>query len=385
MTATRPRNVLLGCSFAGLEFLYRYVRKEGRFAAGEMTVVEPLGGHEYIPLVHEVAGGERQASEMRFDTAAFCQSIGAELVTGAAARIDEERRVVVLEDGRDIGYDRIIVAVGSVPDVPTSLAKATNVIPVKFLDSAQAIRRRLHVLRVGGASVQRVVVVGAGITGVEWSAELAAARVDGARLATTLLCGDVRILPTFRLAVARRAERALRALGVEILASSRVTEVNAEHVVVQGGIGIRFDVVVWAGGVRPHPIAASLGLPCTDDGHITVTPRLAVPGHDGVYAIGDCARIIDASGRPWRTMERAIEAIWQGAYLARRFSSGWSPAEGPPHRLRRDFFYGLSLGRKRGAIIYKSFITTGRAQLLFRRFLQWGYYERFLLLARWRR
>jgi NADH dehydrogenase len=350
-----------------------------------MTVIDPLDAHQYIPLVHEVAGGESQASDMSFDTAAFCESIGAGLVKGAMARLDEARRVVVLNDGREVEYDRVVIAVGSVPDVPDKLAKATNVIPVKFLESAQAIRRRLHVLRVGGASVQRVVVVGAGVTGVEWSAELAAARVDGARLATTLICGDVRILPTFPLGVAQSAARSLRALGVEMLISSKVTAVNAEQVVLQGGIGIPFDVVVWASGVRPNSATAALGLPLTADGHITVTPRLAVPGHDGVYAIGDCARIIDEHGRPWPTMERAIEAIWQGAYLARRFSAGWSPEDGPPHRLRRDFFYGISLGRKHGAVIYKSFITTGRPQLWFRWFLRWGYYARFRLLARWKR
>ncbi|HET7623068.1 MAG TPA: FAD-dependent oxidoreductase, partial [Gemmatimonadaceae bacterium] len=377
MTATRPRTVLVGCSFAGLEFLFRYVRRNGRFAPGEMTVVDPRDAQEYVPLVHEVAGGESQPSEMRFDAAAFCGAIGAEMVRGAVTRLDEARHIVALADGREFEYERLVLAVGSVPDVPDTLAKATNVIPAKFLESAEAIRRRLHVLRVGGASVQRVVVVGAGVTGVEWSAELAAARVDGARLATTLLCGSVRVLPTFPLSVARGAARALRALGVEILVSSRVSAVNAEQVILQGGIGIPFDVVVWATGVRPNPMTASLGLPLTEDGHVVVTPRLAVPGHEGIYAIGDCARVIDEGGRPWPTMERAIEAIWQGAYLARRFGSAWTPTEGPPHRLRRDFFYGISLGRKHGALVYKGIISVGRPQLWFRRFLQWAYYARF--------
>jgi NADH dehydrogenase len=384
MSATRPKTVLVGCSFAGLEFLYRHARRDGRFAPGEMTVVDPLDAQQYVPLVHEVASGESRPAEMRFDAEAFCGAIGASMVRGAVARLDEARRVVVLDDAREIGYERLVIAVGSVPDVPDTLAKATNVIPVKFLESAEAIRRRLHVLRVGGASGQRVVVVGAGLTGVEWSAALAAARVDGARLATTLLCGSVRILPGFPLGVARGAGRALRALGVEILVSSRVSAVNAEQVVLQGGIGIPFDIVVWATGVRPNPTTTLLGLPLTADGHIVVTPRLAVPGHDDVYAIGDCARVIDEGGLPWPTMERAIEAIWQGAYLARRFTSGWPPAEGPPHRLRRDFFYGISLGRKRGAVVYKGFISIGRPQLRFRRFLQWGYYARFRLLGRWR-
>jgi NADH dehydrogenase FAD-containing subunit len=385
MTGSRPKTVLAGCSFAGLEFLYRHVRRAGRFEPGEMTVIDPLEEHQYIPLVHQVAGGESQASEMSFDSAAFCEALGAKLVHGTLTRLDEARRVVIVDGEREIEYERLVIAVGSVADVPDTLARATNVIPVKFLASAEAIRRRLHVLRVGGASVQRVVVVGAGVTGVEWSAELAAARVDGARLATTLVCGHVRILPTFPLSVARSAGRALRALGVEILVSSRVTAVTADQVILQGGIGIPFDVVIWAAGVRPNPTTAMLGLPLTEDGHIAVTPRLAVAGHDGVYALGDCARIIDENGRPWLTMERAIEAIWQGAYLARRFTAGWLPTDGPPHRLRRDFFYGISLGRKRGALVYKSFISTGGIQLWFRWFLRWGYYARFRLLARWKR
>jgi NADH dehydrogenase len=350
-----------------------------------MTVVDPLDTHQYIPLVHEVAGGRSDASEMRFDTAAFCEAIGAEFVRGAVTRLDQARRVAIADGEREIAYDRLVIAVGSVPDVPDTLAKATNVIPVKFLESAEAIRRRLHVLRVGGASVQRVVVVGAGVTGVEWSAELAAARVDGTRVATTLVCGDVRILPAFPLAVARGAARSLRALGVEILVASRVTAVNAAQVVLQGGIGIPFDVVLWTAGVRPNPVTTSLGLPLTTDGHIVVTPRLAVPGHDGIYAIGDCARIIGEDGLPWPTMERAIEAIWQGAYLARRLAHGWSPSDGPPHRLRREFFYGISLGARHAALVYKSFISIGRPQLWFRRFLRWAYYTRFQLLGRWRK
>ncbi len=357
-------------------------RRHGRFAPGEMTVIDPLEAHQYIPLAHEAAGAEGGAAKLRFDTPAFCEALGATFVRAALTRIDEVRSVVVVDGEREIGYERLVIAVGSVPRVPDTLAKASNVIPVKFLDSAQAIRRRLHVLRVGGASVQRVVVVGAGLTGVEWSAELAAARVDGSRVATTLLCADVRILPTFPLSVARGAARALRSLGVEILVASRVTGVSADQVVLQGGVGIPFDIVLWATGVQPAPITATLGLPLTADGHIVVTRRLAVSGRENIYAIGDCARIVDETGRPWPTMERAIEAIWQGATLARRIGAGRATDEGPPHRLRRDFFYGVSLGRKRGGIFYGSLLHTSRLALRFRHFLRWAYYARFRLLAR---
>jgi NADH dehydrogenase FAD-containing subunit len=269
-----------------------------------------------------------------------------------------------------------------VPDVPEPFAGAPNLVAAKFLPDAIALRRRLHVLRVSGWHLLRVVVVGAGITGVEWSAELAGGRVDGTRVATTLIGAEVRILPRFHYAVSQRAARRLSRLGVEMLTYHRVIRVARDHVVLEGNTSVPCDVIVWAGGVRPNPLIATLGLPLTPRGHLVVSPRLAVPGHDGIYAMGDCARIVD-EGREWPTMERAIEAIWQGAYLARRFTAAWPADAGPPHRLRRDFFYGLSLGPRRSAIIYKRLCIEGRSLVWFRRWLQWAYYTRFRWIG-WR-
>ena len=247
------------------------------------------------------------------------------------------------------------------------------------MDDAAALRRRLHVLRVSGASVLRVVVVGGGITGVEWSAELASGRVDGARLATTLVGDGPRVLPEFRLGVSRRIARTLSSLGVELLLGRRAVGLSRDHVLLDGGTAVPCDVVVWAGGVRPHPVAATLGLPVTGTGHLIVNPRLEVDGDASIHALGDCARIVDG-GREWPTTMRAIEAIWQGAALARLLDA--EPGQQPrPHRLHRDFFYGISLGQDRAAIVRGSHCLDGAPMVAGRRVLQWGYYRRLRRLA----
>lgn len=377
---TGPRTVLAGCSFAGLELLYRLARRHGRFAPGAMTVIDALPMHSYVPLVHEVTSGARDAAALRFDTPAFCQAIGAEWITGTVTTLDRTRQVVGLKDGREIPFERVIIAVGSVPDVPAAFAASPAVIPVKFVDEAAALRRRLHVLRVSGASVLRVAVVGAGLTGVEWSAELAGGRVDGARLATTLVGDATRVLPTFQRVVSQRAAAALSGCGVELLLGRRAVGLSRDHLLLEGGTAIPCDVVVWAGGVRPHPLVATLGLPTTPRGQLVVTPRLEVGGDAGIRAIGDCARVVDG-GREWPTPMRAIEAIWQGAALARLLGDEHGgPAAA--HRLHRDFFYGISLGERRSAIARGRFYTEGAPLVAFRRVIQWGYYRRFRRLAR---
>jgi NADH dehydrogenase len=216
---------------------------------------------------------------------------------------------------------------------------------------------------------------------VEWSAELAGARIEGSRILTTLVGDSVRVLPHHAPGVASHADHALFRLGVQLMLSHRVINITPTHVVLSGHITVPYDVVVWAAGVRPHPLTATLGLPVTQSGHLIVTPRLAVPDRDDIYAIGDCARIVE-SGEEQPTMQRAIEAIWQGASLARRFAAGWSARAGPRHRLRRDFAYGLSLGPRLSAIFYKKMYSERRAFVLVRRWLQWGYYARFNWLAK---
>ncbi len=368
--------MLLGCSFAGLEFLLRYSRRTGMFAPGEVTVVDPRARHSYVPLAHEVASGTRSSDELTFETPAFVTALGAEWVMSGAKSVDPAAKTVTLENGRVLAYDRCIVAVGSVPAVPPDLEGKAGVIPAKWVPDAVTLNQRLHVLRATGARMMRVVVAGGGLTAVEWSAELASARVEGTRIAVTLIGVEPQLLPGFAPSVARRASRALAAVGVEMVFGRRVAGFAGDRALLADGAAFPGDVLLWAGGVRANPVLAAFGAPLGEDGRIVVTPRLEVNGCEGLHAIGDAAQIVD-DGQSWPTMRRAIEAIWQGATLARRISGRYAPGSGPAHRLRTDFWYGMSLGAKKSAILRDTRIDERPMYVSARRWLQWAYYRRF--------
>ena len=306
--------MILGCSFAALEYLYRTARlrwEAGReFQPGEITVVEPLAAHPYIPLIHEVVSGVRTPEAVQFDTAAFCRAIGVRLVHQVATRLDPAARRVHVADGSTLDYDRLLIAVGSVPDRPAETDD--TVFAAKFLDEGLRLRYRILALDAEGLEPIRVVVIGGGITGVEWSAELAGRGIDAIRVAVTLVTRDSRLLTEFPSNVARHALRRLERLDVRVVLDSETAAVRDGGVVLRDRTErIPADVVVWAAGVRPNPVLARFGLPLTARGHVPVTPHLEVAGYPGVYAAGDAMRIIE-NGREWPTAVRAIEAIWQG-------------------------------------------------------------------------
>ena len=331
--------VLVGCSFAGLEFLYRYVRRRRSLSAGELTVIDPRTHHPYIPLAHEAVSGTSKPADLLFPTAAFCESLGIRFVKATAVGIDALGHLVHLNDGASVPYDRLIIAVGSEPAIPSTLAHR-DVIGAKWLDDAISLRHRILTIHETSWSAARLTIIGTGITGVEWAAETAANEFGGYRPLVTLVGREDRLLATFSPGIAAHAANVLRALGVRCILARSVTATSSDSVILDGGERIPSDVIIWAGGVRPNRSAKNLQLPLTPDSHIIVTPRLAVSDRDDVYAIGDAVRVVE-DGVPWPTMVRAIEAIWQGALLARRMTASWGDDEGPRHRLRRDFFYGL--------------------------------------------
>ena len=93
---------------------------------------------------------------------------GVDLMLGRVNNIDREAKVCHFEDGRQIGYDKLIIATGSLPNVPKWLAGTDldNVFTVPkdkaYLDEMQE-KLKGH---------KKVVTIGAGFIGVELSDEL---------------------------------------------------------------------------------------------------------------------------------------------------------------------------------------------------------------------
>ena len=323
-----------------------------------------------------MANGARSPGDLTFDSPAFARSRGAAWFDGAATALDPQRRTVTLASGDVLEYGRCVIAIGSISDAPPHLLAADGVGAAKWVSDAVALRERLLRLRVGGARRARIVVAGAALTAVEWSAELASARSDGLQLEVTLAGASPRLLREFHPRVGAHAAGALAALGVEIELGRSITNFADGVARRADGSELPADFLLWAGGVRPNPVLAQLGIPLSDDGRALVTPRLAVHDTPGVYAIGDAA-LITEHGITWPTMLRAIEAIWRGTTLARRFAQGLADDTGPKHRLRPDFWYGLSLGSARSAIYRGASIVEHRRLVAGRRWLQRQYYRRF--------
>jgi NADH:ubiquinone reductase (H+-translocating) len=174
----------------------------------------------------------------------------------------------------------------------------------------------------------RIGIVGAGATGIELAAELhrsvaAMHHVGGLmsadKLAITLIDLAPRVLPGSTPAVSAFASSALQKLGVALRLNDGVTRVTPDGFVLKTGETVPCELRVWASGVIGRSLAANLKLVLDRSRRIVCDASLRCEGEDDIYAMGDCAAVLDPqTGRPLPATAQV--AHQQAAYLCRRLA-----------------------------------------------------------------
>jgi NADH dehydrogenase len=239
----------------------------------------------------------------------------------------------------ELGYDQLIVALGSVSRTLPIPGLAEHAIGFKSLSDATALRNRVLSCMDIAESLEDpakraeylgFVFVGAGYAGVEGLAELqdfAAQAIDlyprcrAQGMRWVLLETKDRIMQEVPRGLSEFAARELRARGVEIRTETTVKEITGRDATLSGGERISARTVVWTAGVKPSPAVGKLGLPSDQSGRVVVDRTMRVEGYEHVWAIGDCAAVPDPARKGQPCPPTAQHAIRQGRLVARNVAA----------------------------------------------------------------
>ncbi|MEU7468534.1 FAD-dependent oxidoreductase [Streptomyces sp. NPDC044984] len=362
---SRPRIVIVGAGFAG----YRTARTLSRLARGraEIVLLNPTDYFLYLPLLPQVAAGILEPRRVTVSLSGTLPHV--KLVLGESDRIDLDARQVHYTgpegEGGTLDYDRLVLAAGSVNKLLPIPGVAEHAHGFRGLPEALYLRdhvtRQVELAAATDdpktcASRCTFVVVGAGYTGTEVAAHgqlFTDAQVarhpmrTGMRPRWMLLDIADRVLPELDERLSRTADTVLRERGVDVRMGTSVKEATHDGVLLTDGEFVDTHTLVWCVGVRPDPLAESLGLPM-ERGRLLVDPHLQVPGRPEVFACGDAAAVPDLEKPGSYTPMTAQHAWRQGKVCAHNIAASFGDGERRAYR-HKDMGFVVDLGGVKAA------------------------------------
>ncbi|WP_283135424.1 NAD(P)/FAD-dependent oxidoreductase [Rhizohabitans arisaemae] len=331
--------LIVGGGYVGLYTalrLQRKLRKELRRGSVKITIIDPQSYMTYQPFLPEAAAGNISPRHVVVPLRTVLPKV--EILTGRVTRIDHGKRKVMFKpvagDLRQIDYDTVVVAAGSISRLLPVPGLAEN--GTGFKTIGEAISLRNHVISqldiaesTDDPEIRRkaltFVVVGAGFAGVEALGEMEDMAeystryypgIDRTDMRWILVEATDRILPEVGPEMGRWTVESLRSRNIEVKLETRLESADKGHIVLSDGEEFEAGTLVWTAGVKANPVVRHGSLPVDDRGRVKATEFLTVHGVADAFTAGDVAAVPDLTNPGEFCAPNAQHAVRQAKVLA---------------------------------------------------------------------
>lgn len=305
------------------------------------------------PRLYEV-----EPKTLQINLLPLLQRVGVRFKRGEASALDHGARTLILDNGQEISYSRLVAATGSAMRRPP-VAGADAAYSIDTVHEAIAFDRRLDEVVCGGAD-PTLAVVGAGFTGIELTLEL---RDRIAHHGTQELAERARILLIDRADVVGPElgdgprpviEAALAEARVELRLGATVTALGRDTVELTDGETMRADAVILTTGMAASEFVRNIPGDRDRLGRIVVGRSLRAPAAREVFVAGDAAAVDGGDGHS--VLQSCQHALQLGRFAGENAARDLVGLPTIPY-LQPPYITCLDLGRS-GAVFTRGWERT---------------------------
>lgn len=400
---TKPKVVILGGGFAGIECAKAFKRKNV-----DVLVIDRQNHHLFQPLLYQVASAGLAAPEIAHPIRSiFSNQDNVKVLMEEVTGIDLPGKKIETKH-EAIEYDYLVIGLGVKTGYFGNDAWKKHARGLKSLDDAMAIRRDLLLAFEHAESCEDPVerqrlmtigVIGGGPTGVELAgafAELAShvlvrdfksINTDEAKI--ILIEAAPRLLTMYDEDLSAYTKEALEGMGVTVKVGSPVKDIREGEIELAEETILAANIV-WGAGVEAPPFTKTLGVETDPGGRIKVETDLSIPGHPEAFVAGDLAHCIDQAGV--RVPGLSPAAMQMGKHSAKVILDEIEGKNSKNYPVRRQFTY---FDKGSMATIGRSHAVATSMGLKFKGYIAWlmwlfvhlmflvGFKNRLAVLSQW--
>ena len=297
--------VIIGGGYAGIYALRELVKNKNI----KITLIDRNTYHNLQPEVYDLIANKSNIADVTIDLTTLCLGLNhnyLEYRNLIVRDIDTKQKVIHTEEKELVSYDYLILAAGTRTFFPKSIEGLNNAHDIKKLQWAMFFKQSFEnqlFEKIRDEAKQcndtHIVVVGAGLSGVEIAAEMAynakkffkRGNFSCDNLKISLVSSSVSILPGLSQKLINISHKRLKSLGINVITNTKLTKLEDGYAYLSNGTKINNSFLIFTGGVEAIKISGLEDITKNNRGQIVVNEYMQTKEHDNIFAIGDLAQI----------------------------------------------------------------------------------------------
>ncbi len=302
--------VILGGGYGGIYALRQLVKNKNI----KITLVDKNTFHNLQPEVYDLIANKSNIADVTIDLTTLCYGLKhdyLEFKNTRAEDIDFDKQTVYTSDKESIPYDYLIIGTGSRTKFPKNLNNLKDTNDLKKLNRALFFKQNFETQLLNKITDEakkcdntHIVVVGAGLSGVEITAEMAynsrqffkRGKFACEDLKISLVTSGDSILPGFSSKMIRASHRRLKSLGINIISNTKLQNTDDDYLYLSNGKKILYSFVIFAGGIESANLTLKLDLEKNHKGQVIVDEYQRIAKYPNVFVVGDAGEFKNTKG-----------------------------------------------------------------------------------------
>ncbi|WP_104692887.1 NAD(P)/FAD-dependent oxidoreductase [Helicobacter pametensis] len=291
--------LIVGGGYGGLKAA---LTLQKRHTNAKVTLLSKHDYHYQTTLLHKVAVGTLSERKAKIYYRTLLDRV--EFIKDKVMEICPEQNKVVGKL-QEYHYDILVIALGFKPDDFGIKGVREHAFKLSSLNASLVLSKHIewkfkdyHLTK--NPHDLSFVICGSGLTGIEFTAELAhdlkrLCRIYGIRreeVSVTCIGRSAQVLPVFDPKLSQKAQKKLEDLGVNVLNGVSVKECQKDGViVVENGEERKIfaNTVLWSAGVKGNDSIEYFSKMTSHKGRLKVDSKLKSEDYSNIYVVGDCA------------------------------------------------------------------------------------------------
>lgn len=299
--------VIIGGGYAGIYALKELINNKNI----KITLIDKNTYHNLQPEVYDLIANKSNIADVTIDLTTLCMGFKhnyLEYKNLNVRNIDQDKKKLYTEEQEIIEFDYLVIAAGSRTFFPASIPGLNNAHDIKKLNWAMYFKQSFENELFKKISDEAkkchytdIVVVGAGLSGVEIVAEMAynskmffkRGNFSCDNLKISLISSSDAILPGLSSKLVSISHQRLKSLGINVITNTKLEKLEDGYAYLSNGTKINQSFLIFTGGVEASKITEDLDVKKNSRGQIVVNEFLQSSKYENIFAIGDAAEIKD--------------------------------------------------------------------------------------------